>query len=55
VIGWGVTVYIDVVQDMNMEGSCKHGNEPSVHREYWEILEKLSDWQLLKMCSAPWS
>jgi hypothetical protein len=31
-----------------VKGSCEHGNEPSDSIEYWEILEQLSDWQLLK-------
>jgi hypothetical protein len=38
-----------------MEGSCEHGNEHSGSIKYWEILEKLSDWWLLKKDSATWS
>jgi hypothetical protein len=34
-----------------VEGSFEHDNEPS---EFWEILKKLSDWQILKKDSAPW-
>jgi hypothetical protein len=35
-----------------VEGSCEHGNEPSVSIEYWEILEWLHNWRLLKKGSA---
>jgi hypothetical protein len=38
-----------------VEGSCEHGNEPSVSIECCEILEELHNWQLHKKCSAPWS
>jgi hypothetical protein len=38
-----------------VEDSCEHGNEPSGCTEFWEILEWLSDWWLLKKGSAPWS
>jgi hypothetical protein len=31
-----------------VEGSCEQGNELSGSIKCWEILEKLSDWQLLK-------
>jgi hypothetical protein len=37
-----------------MEGSPEHGNETSDSRKCWEILE-LSDWELLKKDSGPWS
>jgi hypothetical protein len=37
-----------------MEGSCEHGNKPSGSVKFWEILEQLSDWRLLKRDSAPW-
>jgi predicted deacylase len=37
-----------------VEGSCEHGNELSGSIKCWEILEWLSDWQLLKKDSAPW-
>jgi hypothetical protein len=36
-----------------VEGSCEYGNEPSGSITFWEILEKLSDWRLLKEDSAP--
>jgi hypothetical protein len=38
-----------------VEGSCEHGNEPSGSITCWEILEWLSDWQLIEKGSAPWS
>jgi hypothetical protein len=38
-----------------VEGSCEHGNEPSGSVKFSEIVECLSDWQLLKMGSALWS
>jgi hypothetical protein len=38
-----------------MEGSCEHGIEPSGFIKYWEILEWLIDWKLLKKNSAPYS
>jgi hypothetical protein len=31
-----------------MAGSCPHSNEPRGSIKYWEILERLSDWWLLK-------
>jgi hypothetical protein len=36
-------------------GSCVHGNEPTGSITFWEILEYLSNWWLLKKDSAPWS
>jgi len=36
-------------------GSCGHGNEPSVAIKGGELLNKLSDCQILKKDSAPWS
>jgi hypothetical protein len=36
-----------------VEGFFKHGNEPSGSVKCWEILEWLSDWQLLKKGLAP--
>jgi hypothetical protein len=36
-------------------GSCEHGTKPSSSREDEEFLNALSDYQLLKMDSAPWS
>jgi hypothetical protein len=38
-----------------VEGSCDHGNEPLGSIKYWEILEKLNDWQILKKDSTAWS
>jgi hypothetical protein len=38
-----------------VEGSCKHGNEHSGSIKCCEILVQLSDWQLLKNDSSPWS
>jgi hypothetical protein len=38
-----------------MKGSCQHGNRGSGPMTCWEILEKLSDWQLLNKDSAQWS
>jgi hypothetical protein len=32
-------------------GTSEHGNESSGFIKCWEILEQLSDWQLLKMDS----
>jgi hypothetical protein len=37
-----------------VEGSCEHGNEPSSSIKWWEFLEWLHNWQLLKKSSAPW-
>jgi hypothetical protein len=31
-----------------MNSSCEHGNETSGFIKFWEILEWLSDWQILK-------
>jgi hypothetical protein len=36
-----------------VEDSCEHGNEPSGSIKYWELLEYLHNWQLLKKGSAP--
>jgi hypothetical protein len=38
-----------------MEGFCEHGNEPSGSITFWEVLEWLHNWQLLKKGSAPLS
>jgi hypothetical protein len=38
-----------------VEGFFKHGNELSGFVKYWEILEYLNDWRLLKKGSVPWS
>jgi hypothetical protein len=37
-----------------VEGSCKHGNEPSGSIKFVETLEWLSDWRLLKQIASPW-
>jgi hypothetical protein len=37
---------------IDLDGSCEHGNEPLGSIKYWEILEWLSDWRLLKRGSA---
>jgi hypothetical protein len=37
------------------EGSCAHDNEPSSFIKAEEFLDYLSDCQLLKKDSAPWS
>jgi hypothetical protein len=36
-------------------GCCEHGNEPSGCLKGGELLDWLSDCQLLKKDSAPWS
>jgi hypothetical protein len=36
-----------------VEGSCEYGNELSGSIKFWEILEWLGDWPLLKKDSAP--
>jgi hypothetical protein len=38
-----------------VEGSCEHGNERSGSVKYWEVLEQLSDWRLLKKDSTSWN
>jgi hypothetical protein len=38
-----------------MAGYCEHGNEPSGSITGGEFLEEVSDQQLLKNGSAPWS
>jgi hypothetical protein len=38
-----------------VEGSYEHDNGPLVSIKCLQILELLSDWQLLKKGSAPWS
>jgi hypothetical protein len=37
-----------------VEGSCEHGDELSCSIKYWEVLEWLHNWQLLKEGSAPY-
>jgi hypothetical protein len=36
-----------------VEGYCEHGGEPSGSIKYWEVLEWLHNWQLLKKSTAP--
>jgi hypothetical protein len=36
-----------------VEGSCEHGDEPSDSIKFWEVLEWLHNWWLLKKGSAP--
>jgi hypothetical protein len=36
-------------------GSCEHGNEPSGSIRGEEIIDKVSNYKLLKEDSAPWS
>jgi hypothetical protein len=37
-----------------VESSCEHGNEPSGSIKFWENLEHLSYWELLKKHSSPY-
>jgi hypothetical protein len=37
-----------------VEDSCEHGNEPSGSIKWWEVLEWLHNWRLLKKGSAPY-
>jgi hypothetical protein len=53
-IGWNGIDWIDLAQDRETEeGSCEHGNEPSGSIKWWELLELLYNWWLLKKGSAP--
>jgi hypothetical protein len=36
-----------------VEGSREHGVKPSGFIQYWEVLEQLRNWRLLKKRSAP--
>jgi hypothetical protein len=36
-----------------VEESFEHGNEPSGSIKFWEVLEYLHNWRLLKKGSAP--
>jgi len=38
-----------------MTGCCEHGNEPSVSIKCGQFVEQLSNCQLLKEDSDPWS
>jgi hypothetical protein len=52
--GWDGMDWIDLAQDRGpVEGSCEHGNETSGSIKYWEVLEWLHNWQLLKKGSVP--
>jgi hypothetical protein len=35
------------------EGSCEHGIKPSGFIKFWEVVEGLHNWRLLKKGSAP--
>jgi hypothetical protein len=37
-----------------VEGSCEHGDESSGSLKWWEVPERLHNWQLLRRGSAPW-
>jgi hypothetical protein len=41
------------VDNIEMEGSCERGNEPSGSIKCWEVLEWMYNWQLLKKGSIP--
>jgi hypothetical protein len=54
VIRWGGMDWIDLADDRDqMDGSCEHGNELSVSIKWWEVLECLHNWLLVKKGSAP--
>jgi hypothetical protein len=38
-----------------LEGSCEHGDEPSGPIKGRKFLDEVSDYQLLKKDSSPWS
>jgi hypothetical protein len=38
-----------------MAGFCEHRNQPLVAIKFWEYLEWLSNWWLLRKGSAPWA
>jgi hypothetical protein len=44
--GWGGGYGLDSSGSGQMpeDGSCEHGNEPSVSTKLWEILEEPRDW-----------
>jgi hypothetical protein len=50
-IGWDGMDQIDLAQEP-VEGSCKHGDEPSGSIKFWGVLERLHNWQVLKKGSA---
>jgi hypothetical protein len=51
-IGWGCG--LDSYGSGPVAGSCEHGNEPLHSIEFLEILQRLSNWQLLKKESDAW-
>jgi hypothetical protein len=51
-IGWDGVDWIDMPQDRD-QWKGEDGNEPSGSITYWEVLEWLLNWQLLKKGSAP--
>jgi hypothetical protein len=50
-IGWGNMEWIHLAQDFNQWRTLVYAE----CIEYWKILERLSDWRLLKKNPAPWS
>jgi hypothetical protein len=50
-IGWDGVDWIDTSQGP-VEGSYEHGIEPSGSIKFWEVLEGLQKWWLLKKGSA---
>jgi hypothetical protein len=48
-IGWGGMDWINLTEDR------EHGNEPSSSIKYWDFLEWLNKWRLLKKASVPLS
>jgi hypothetical protein len=54
--GWCCMGWIYLVQDRDQwRALLNTGMNLSCSIKYWEILEQLSDWWLLKKDSAPWS
>jgi hypothetical protein len=52
---WWETVLFICFRIGISDGSCEHGNEPSVSVKGWEFLDLLSEYKLLKKDSGPWS
>jgi hypothetical protein len=53
-VGWDFVDWVDLAQDRDQwRGSCEHGNEPSGSIKFWEVIELLHNWWLLKKASAP--
>jgi hypothetical protein len=44
-MGWAGSIWLGIGP---VEDSCEHGNEPSGSTKYWEVLEWLHNWRLLK-------